>query len=322
MPDTEFHLQRVDTRLGPLALLTMDNGADHTKPTVLGRSAIESARRALDELERGDWIALVVTGKPFVFAAGADIEEFPRCARARRRSPAAAPGTTSSAASARCPIPTVAAINGACLGGGLEVALHCDARTISKAVRHFAARSASSGSSPPGAARSSSRGSSAPRRRCASTSSTRCARTRCSPARRRSSGASPTACSSRRVPGRVDRVRAGARRAGRHAARRGRSLGRRRGGRARPAMQLDDSVHGAAPAPYRALDLTEGAATWSVEDGYRAEEEAVAISCCRRRRAPRSTRSTSSSGARSGSRASPTTSSRAACARSASSARG
>src|SRR5919108_562852 len=40
--------------------------------------------------------------------------------------------------------------------------------------------------------------------------------------------------------------------------------------------QLDDSVHGAAPAPYRALDLTEGAATWSIEEGYRAEEEAVA----------------------------------------------
>ncbi len=45
---------------------------------------------------------------------------------------------------------------------------------------------------------------------------------------------------------------------------------------AKARMQLDDSVHGAAPAPYRALDLTEGAATWSVEDGYRAEEEAVA----------------------------------------------
>ena len=45
---------------------------------------------------------------------------------------------------------------------------------------------------------------------------------------------------------------------------------------ARARRQLDDMVHGAAPAPYRALDLIEGAAGWSIEEGYRAEEEALA----------------------------------------------
>src|SRR5207244_12102684 len=41
--------------------------------------------------------------------------------------------------------------------------------------------------------------------------------------------------------------------------------------------QVDDAVHGAAPAPYRALDLIEGACSgWTLEEGYRAEEEAVA----------------------------------------------
>ena len=40
--------------------------------------------------------------------------------------------------------------------------------------------------------------------------------------------------------------------------------------------RLEDQVHGGAPAPYRALDLIEGAATWSLEDGYRAEEDALA----------------------------------------------
>ena len=42
-------------------------------------------------------------------------------------------------------------------------------------------------------------------------------------------------------------------------------------------LRLDDSVHGAAPAPYRALDLIEGACSgWTLEEGMRAEEEAFA----------------------------------------------
>jgi len=40
--------------------------------------------------------------------------------------------------------------------------------------------------------------------------------------------------------------------------------------------RVDDQVHGAAPAPYVALELIEGAATWSLEEGYRREEDAIA----------------------------------------------
>src|SRR5262249_24977569 len=39
---------------------------------------------------------------------------------------------------------------------------------------------------------------------------------------------------------------------------------------------VDDTVHGAAPAPYRALELIARAATWTLDAGYRAEEEAIA----------------------------------------------
>jgi 3-hydroxyacyl-CoA dehydrogenase len=45
---------------------------------------------------------------------------------------------------------------------------------------------------------------------------------------------------------------------------------------ARARSHLDDSLHGAAPAPYRALDLIDGAQAWTLEEGYRAEEEALA----------------------------------------------
>ena len=67
MRPTELKLQRVATELGPLALLTIDNGEDWQKPTVLGRTAMESLAVVLDELEKGDFVAAVVTGKPFVY---------------------------------------------------------------------------------------------------------------------------------------------------------------------------------------------------------------------------------------------------------------
>ena len=129
MADTTFKLNRA----GTIALVTIDNGEDHRVPTTLGRSAFESAVAVIGELERGDWSAAVFTGKPFVFCVGADIDEFGRIEDPREGIRA---GHELFARIRALPFPTVAAINGACLGGGLELALHCDARTISSDVRH------------------------------------------------------------------------------------------------------------------------------------------------------------------------------------------
>ncbi|MGH8899196.1 MAG: 3-hydroxyacyl-CoA dehydrogenase NAD-binding domain-containing protein [Egibacteraceae bacterium] len=136
---TQFKLTYHDSlAAGRLALLTMDNGADHTKPTTFGPDALESLAVALDELEaQPDLKGLLLTGKPFVFAAGADLDAFvdatPSFAREASRRGHQLFGRLSDLR-----LVTLAAINGACLGGGLEIALHCDYRTVSSAASAIA----------------------------------------------------------------------------------------------------------------------------------------------------------------------------------------
>jgi 3-hydroxyacyl-CoA dehydrogenase/enoyl-CoA hydratase/carnithine racemase len=131
--DTVFKLNAV----GSIALVTIDNGEDYRKPTTLGRSAFESAVRVLDELEQGDWTAAVFTGKPFVFCVGADIDEFTKVGSVDSALEGTRAGHGLFGRIRALPYPTVAAINGAALGGGLELALHCTARTLASNVRHI-----------------------------------------------------------------------------------------------------------------------------------------------------------------------------------------
>jgi enoyl-CoA hydratase/carnithine racemase len=79
--------------------------------------------------------AIVVRGEGKAFCAGADIAEF-----AMLDSPAAFAGflarlTDSLDALASCPKPSVAALHGVALGGGLELALACDLRVAEEGTR-------------------------------------------------------------------------------------------------------------------------------------------------------------------------------------------
>ena len=69
-----------------MALITLDNGLDHTRPNTFGPKSLASLNAAIDAaLDRDDVTSIGVTGKPFILAAGADLTGADRDARPRRR---------------------------------------------------------------------------------------------------------------------------------------------------------------------------------------------------------------------------------------------
>jgi 3-hydroxyacyl-CoA dehydrogenase/enoyl-CoA hydratase/carnithine racemase len=273
---TDFKLQRLETRVGPIALVTMDNGEDWQKPNTFGEAALRSLEGVLDQLRSRDWRGLLLTGKPFVFAVGADIGEFGEITPDRARLGGQA-GHELFGRLRDLPFVTVAAINGAALGGGVEIALHCDYRTIASSVRHFACPEVFLGLIPGwggtqlipqlvGAEQAVTFVVENPLRQNRMLNADRAFEAGFADVL-----IEPVEFLDESLAYLLEKVEEG-------------------GGKRRPAADLSDAaevcrkarsrldgqVHGATPAPYRALDLIEGSATWSLEEGYRAEEEALA----------------------------------------------
>ena len=140
-----------DVDLGPgagvLALITLDNGHDHTKPNTFGPQGLLSLNAALDAVSAraaaGEIAAVGVTGKPFILGAGADLDGAAAAIAGEGVDPAEARERALGIASlghavfrrlGELPVPSFGFINGVALGGGLEVALHCTYRTISSGV--------------------------------------------------------------------------------------------------------------------------------------------------------------------------------------------
>ncbi|UTT67442.1 3-hydroxyacyl-CoA dehydrogenase NAD-binding domain-containing protein [Janibacter sp. CX7] len=123
---------------GTLALVTLDNGHDHTKPNTFGLEGMAGLRAAVATLqqraEAGEIVAVAVTGKPFIFAVGADLTGVPGITSREQALEIARTGHAAYAAIMDLPVPTFAFVNGAAMGGGVELSLACDYRTMSKAV--------------------------------------------------------------------------------------------------------------------------------------------------------------------------------------------
>jgi 3-hydroxyacyl-CoA dehydrogenase/enoyl-CoA hydratase/carnithine racemase len=113
------------------ALITLDNGLDYKKPNSFGPAGLRSLSDAYDQAAAADPAFIAITGKPYIFCVGADITGLPFLTRREQAVQLGELGHRVFARFKDSAVPTFAFINGAALGGGLEVSLHCHYRTVS-----------------------------------------------------------------------------------------------------------------------------------------------------------------------------------------------
>lgn len=121
-----------------------DNGIALLKIDVLGETMnvlkaefVEDVNNVLNEVKNDSSIKglVVYSGKSNSFVAGADITMLADCSTPEEASKIGASGQAIFNQIEQLSIPVVAAINGPCLGGGLELAMACHMRVCSEATK-------------------------------------------------------------------------------------------------------------------------------------------------------------------------------------------
>jgi len=104
--------------------------ANPERRNALDHEILDAIAEVLPQLSRGiETRCILLTGAPPLFSAGYDIAAFPDESFERDAEALVAhPFHAAMEAIARHPWPTIAALNGHCLGGGLELAITCDLR--------------------------------------------------------------------------------------------------------------------------------------------------------------------------------------------------
>jgi 3-hydroxyacyl-CoA dehydrogenase/enoyl-CoA hydratase/carnithine racemase len=118
-----------------LALITLDNGRDHTRPSTLGPATLLEFSGVLDaQKERAakkEIAAVAVTGKQFILAAGADLSKVSEIPDRDTGLLMAKLGhETLGKLQGYLGVPSFVFTNGLALGGGVEIGLNADYRTI------------------------------------------------------------------------------------------------------------------------------------------------------------------------------------------------
>lgn len=115
---------------GTLSLITLDNGMDHTRPNTLGPESLAEFDRAITVAQESSSSAIAVIGKPFIFMAGADLSIMPHVGEREQALETAQLGHRIYRRLLESKKPTFSFINGLALGGGTEIGLNSHYRTI------------------------------------------------------------------------------------------------------------------------------------------------------------------------------------------------
>jgi 3-hydroxyacyl-CoA dehydrogenase/enoyl-CoA hydratase/carnithine racemase len=123
---------------GTFVLITLDNGFDHTRPNTFGPTGLTELSEVLTTLraraDSGEIVGVGVTGKPFIFAVGADLTGIPKVTEREQALAIGRLGHRTFEQLRTLPVPTFAFVNGAAMGGGVEIALSAAYRSISAGV--------------------------------------------------------------------------------------------------------------------------------------------------------------------------------------------
>src|SRR3954471_8405776 len=122
-------------RDGDLATIWFDLPGE--KVNKFSTAVMSEFAAVVDELENDRDIkrVIVASGKPAIFIAGADVTEFSKATSAEQAAEYTRFGQQTIHRFSKLPQVSVAAINGAALGGGCELAITCDYRVMSDSPR-------------------------------------------------------------------------------------------------------------------------------------------------------------------------------------------